>query len=920
MYFFKVDISSFDYEAETVFIIPEQNADENGVPFEEKIITQTAEYKAFVKRTKTALVDCAYTQYQTEAVADGLNDEKFAQLEAEGKLTVIDANTYSISTGKSAKSKGKNNLTTYLIVGGIAVVAVILIAVSALSGGDKNDTPAETTETSATAETAETDTPTEETTTTETEISPAESSEQGEADEPVSETSSTTEPPAETTESGYTDSGYSSSSNSGESGVYTITFYPNGGEGTLESISAEAGQYVVLPSAESASKFISRKGYKLLGFSDNTDIAYPLYDYKMPYENVKLFAVWEPDTFTVNYNSNGGTGQLSRAEVRYGDSVPLPKDVSIYRDGLFLTGWAKTDNAKSALKSLTMPAENLTLYAVWSKKPPTAKVTLHYDDKVQVIEAEIGSTLDMLDDFGVTKDGEIVSGWYFENSPVRVEDLDVSGDCALYAKWQSAEYITISVDRSYLNKEPLEYKAALDMTGNAKITLPVVDDKNDIYNSVFGAKTELGAVCPKRGTDAAQQKQTGCTYGYSTKKQNGDFGTIEYYGGVESKFSKSTKLYRVLNEYGGGKGTAENPYIISYYDQLLRLSEQGAKGYFVQTADIAFPRNTDRNPISTKKITRGYENKSYDYFVYDGQGHSIKNISDDGGLFGTIAAGTIQNVVVDGANIKAGNNKNLGVICNEIVSYAYPSTDTDEYFSTGNTRIIGCKVLNSKITSDGAENVGGICGFGGDISNCMADGITVSGGKSIGGVVGNACIVTGCIANNITVSSSAVSAGGIAGTAYGVELFNSGEKPHCAGGSIIGCGVRTFTSTAENSGGIVGTATAHNVSAYIKSCYAANIYLNGTNNGGIAGADGNENGHKILYCIVDNANNYPVIGKRTRSSAKTMILSVPADTGLTVEGVLSVLNAKSSGYGYWERSDSVNGGYPYPCRIFAERN
>lgn len=220
----------------------------------------------------------------------------------------------------------------------------------------------------------------------------------------------------------YTNSGYSSSSNSGESGVYTITFYPNGGEGTLDSISAEAGQYVVLPSAESASKSISRKGYKLLGFSDNTDIAYPLYDYRMPYENVKLFAVWEPDIFTVTYNSNGGTGQLSRAEVRYGDSVPLPKDVSIYREGLFLTGWAKTDNAKSALKSLTMPAENLTLYAVWSKKPPTAKITLHYDDKVQIIEAEIGSTMDMLDDFGVTKDGEIVSGWYFENSPVRVED------------------------------------------------------------------------------------------------------------------------------------------------------------------------------------------------------------------------------------------------------------------------------------------------------------------------------------------------------------------------------------------------------------------------------------------------------------------------------------------------------------------
>lgn len=897
MYFFKADISSFDDEAETVFIIPEQNADENGVPFEEKMITQTAEYKAFVKRTKTALVDCTYTQYQTdEPIADDLNSEKFAQLEAEGKLAVIDANTYSISTGKSAKSKGKKNFTTYLIIGGIAVAAVILIAVSALSGGDKKDIPAETTETSATTETAETAVLTEETTTTETEIPLVKSFEQGEADVPVIETSSA-EPPAETSETGYTDSGYSSSSNSGESGVYTITFYPNGGEGTLDSISAEVEQYVVLPSAESASKFISRKGYKLLGFSDNTDIAYPLYDYKMPYENVKLFAVWEPDTFTVNYNSNGGTGQLSRAEVRYGDSVPLPKDVSIYRDGLFLTGWAKTDNAKSALKSLTMPAENLTLYAVWRKKPPTAKITLHYDDKVQVIEAEIGSTLDMLDDFGVTKDGEIVSGWYFENSLVRVEDLDVSEDCELYAKWQSATYITISVDRSYLNKADIEYKMPLDMTGYAKLTLPVVDDKNDIYNSVFG-----------------------CTYGYSTKKQNGDFGTIEYYGGVESKFSKSTKLYRVLNEYGGGKGTAKNPYIISYYDQLLRLSEQGAKGYFVQTADIAFPRNTERTSISTKKISRGFENKSYDYFVYDGQGCSIKNMSCDGGLFGIISASTIRNVVIDGANIKSGEYSNVGFICNEVISYSFPASEGDEFFSTGNSRIVGCKVLNSKITADGADNVGGICGYGGAVSDCMASGITFSGGTNIGGIVGNAYTATGCLANNITVNGSVKSAGGIAATAYGVKLYNDGDKARYSGGNIIGCGVRTFTSTAENSGGIVGTSTADNSSAYIKSCYAANIYLNGTNNGGIVGADGNENGHKILYCIVDNANNYPVIGRRTRSSTKTMILSVPADTGLTVEGVLSVLNAKSSGYGYWERSDSVNGGYPYPCRIFAERN
>jgi hypothetical protein len=716
------------------------------------------------------------------------------------------------------------------------------------------------------------------------------SSNSGFVDEPISEPESddNNSNADYTNDSGYSGSS-SSSTNSGTSGTYTISFNANGGEGTLDSISSEAGQYVILPSAEEAAKTLSKAGYKLIGFSDNTEIAYPLYDYKMPYENVTLFAVWEADTFTVTYNSNGGTGQLSRAEVKYGDSVPLPTDISVYKDGLYLSGWAKSQSAKTALESLSMPAENLTLYAVWSKTPPTAKITLHYDDKVQIIDAEIGSVLNMLNDFGVSKDGQIVSGWYFENSPVRIENLEISENCDVYAKWQSATYITITVDRSYLNKNAETYKIPCDMTGAATLKLPVVDDKNDIYNNV-----------------------PGCTYGYSTKKQSGEFGTIEYFGGTEYKFTKNTTLYRVLNEYGGGNGTKENPYIISSSDQLIRLSEQQAKGYFIQTADIKFSKNADRKPIDTKTISRGYENKSYDFFVYDGQGYSIKNLSGNGGLFGAVAASTIKNVVIDNARISSGKFDNIGILCNEIISYSFPaSSNSSDYFATGNTIIQNCKVINSTIDGDGADYIGGIVGFGGKISSCYANGITISGGDNVGGIVGNACTVSGCLANTITVSGAA-SAGGIAGTAYGVKLFDYGDNGYLSGGTILGCGVRTFTSTAESSGGIVGTGTSDANSAYIKSCYTANIYLNGKNNGGIIGADGDKTGHRIAYCLVDNSNNYPVIGGgKTRSAAKTMVLSVPADTGLTVDGVLSVLNANSSGFNLWKRSDNINGGYPY---------
>lgn len=467
MYFFRVEISSFDDAAKTLFIIPEQKADEQGVPFEDKMLTQTADFKQFVKETQTCMVDGKYTQFKTAEVCESITEQQFEKLMSEGKAEEMDSNSFSISTGFSPKKGGKRDIKMFLIIGGAAIALIALLIFSSLSGGNKSDV-SETTGSTETVETTSTET--ESTDTPETAESSA-----AESEPPVTESSSesteyvdeptdtTSEPDDEANEDGYTDSGYSggSSSSSGESGIYTISFNLNGGTGTLDSISEKAGQYVVLPSAEEAAKTVSKKGYKLIGFSDNTEIAYPLYNYKMPYENVTLFAVWEPDTFYVTYNSNGGTGQLSKAAVKYGADVPLPTDISVYKDGLYLNGWAKTEGAKTALKSLKMPSENLTLYAVWSEKKPTAKITLHFDDKVQVVEKEIGSTVDMLDSFGVFKDGYSVEGWYLENSPVRLESLYLSEDCDVYAKWQTAKYITITVDRSYLNKKAETYKVML---------------------------------------------------------------------------------------------------------------------------------------------------------------------------------------------------------------------------------------------------------------------------------------------------------------------------------------------------------------------------------------------------------------------------------------------------------------------------
>lgn len=140
MYFFRIEVTSFDDVSKTLFVIPDQYADEQGVPFDVKFLTQNAEYKAFVKENETYMVDGVYTQFECENVLESITEDDFKQLMSEGKIKQLDSNSFSISTGfKAKKSGGKKDMKTYLIIGGAAVAIMFLLIVSAASkrGGNK---------------------------------------------------------------------------------------------------------------------------------------------------------------------------------------------------------------------------------------------------------------------------------------------------------------------------------------------------------------------------------------------------------------------------------------------------------------------------------------------------------------------------------------------------------------------------------------------------------------------------------------------------------------------------------------------------------------------------------------------------------------------------------------------------------------
>ena len=78
--------------------------------------------------------------------------------------------------------------------------------------------------------------------------------------------------------------------------------------------------------------------------------------------NTTIYQIYEPKSFTVTYESNGGT-YFAPASIKYGETVELPTP---YRAGFVFDGWYTTSDFKSGTAfSGSMKPYPITLYAKW---------------------------------------------------------------------------------------------------------------------------------------------------------------------------------------------------------------------------------------------------------------------------------------------------------------------------------------------------------------------------------------------------------------------------------------------------------------------------------------------------------------------------------------------------------------------------
>jgi len=144
---------------------------------------------------------------------------------------------------------------------------------------------------------------------------------------------------------------------------YTISYNANGGSGAPASQTKTYGTALTLSSTRP-----TRTGYVFQGWATSASATSAAYQPGSSYTSnsaATLYAVWEPQTYTVTLNANGGTVSPSSVSVTYNStygSLPEPT-----RSGYIFDSWYTASSGGSKVTSSTRVTgtSNHTLYAHW---------------------------------------------------------------------------------------------------------------------------------------------------------------------------------------------------------------------------------------------------------------------------------------------------------------------------------------------------------------------------------------------------------------------------------------------------------------------------------------------------------------------------------------------------------------------------
>ena len=166
-------------------------------------------------------------------------------------------------------------------------------------------------------------------------------------------------------------------------------------------------------------------------------------------------------TYTVSFNSNGGSGTVPPQEALAGTSITLPSGSGLSRSGYTFGGWntnaAGTGTNYNAGASYTV-TDNVTLYAKWNSGGTTYTVTFNANGGSGTAPtaqtANSGSSITLPSGSGLSRTDYTFGGWNTNAAGTGTNynagaSYTVTGNVTLYAKWNAASSETTNITLNY---------------------------------------------------------------------------------------------------------------------------------------------------------------------------------------------------------------------------------------------------------------------------------------------------------------------------------------------------------------------------------------------------------------------------------------------------------------------------------------
>ena len=171
--------------------------------------------------------------------------------------------------------------------------------------------------------------------------------------------------------------------------TYIIDFENNGGTGTMDSES------MTYDSAKNlTNNTFTKEGYLFSGWKNKNSS--DTYKDGQGVKNladtdngiVTLVAQWKPISYTVKYDSNGGTGSMEPQTIKYDESTSLSSS-KFTKTGYAFAGWKRDDkdngktysNGENVLNLLSTDGASTTMYAQWKANAYTVTFIDGHDGK-----------------------------------------------------------------------------------------------------------------------------------------------------------------------------------------------------------------------------------------------------------------------------------------------------------------------------------------------------------------------------------------------------------------------------------------------------------------------------------------------------------------------------------------------------------